>query len=137
MKTSKVALVAANKKDLDQIEHWLKSENPIRDLANFDRLSRMREQLGTRLHSEETLPETFVWDEAEIGGVAVVKLEGAWNSTKFVGGGPFWSYFVPDPERGRIYCIDLLVFAPGMEKMNFFRRLDAVASTFTTKGPQS
>ncbi len=93
--------------------------------------------MGTKLHSEEILPETFVWYEAELGGVAVVKLEGAWNSTQFVGGGPFWCYFVPDERRGRIYCVDLLVYAPGMDKMNFFRRMDAVASTFSTTGPQS
>ena len=73
----------------------------------------------------------------EINGVLSVSLKGAWNSRRFVGGGPFWCYFVPDVERGRIYCVDLLVFAPGMEKMNFFRRMSAVASTFSLKGPQS
>jgi len=116
---------------------WIETTDPVHDLANFGRLSRLREQMGTTLHNEEILPETFVWDEARIGGAAAVKLEGAWNSAKFVGGGAFWCYFVPDPVRGRIYCVDLLVFAPGMDKMNFFRRMDAVASTFSTKGPQS
>jgi hypothetical protein len=116
---------------------WIKSANPVRDLANFGILGRLREQMGTRLHNEEILPETFVWDEADIGGVAGVKLEGAWNSTKFVGGGPFWSYFIPDSAQGRIYCVDILAYAPGMDKMNFFRRMAAVASTFNTKGPQS
>ncbi len=116
---------------------WLKTENPDRDLANFGLLSRLRQQMGEQMHNEEILPETFVWEEAEIGGVAAVKLEGAWNSSRFVGGGAFWSYFIPDPERGRIYCVDLLVFAPGLDKMDYFRRLDAVASTFSTKGPQS
>lgn len=116
---------------------WLASENPERDLANFGILTRLRERMGTTLHNEEILPETFVWSEAELGGVSVVKLEGAWNSTKFVGGGPFWSYFVPDPAQGRIYCLDLLTYAPGLDKMNIFRRMDAVASTFSTAGPQS
>ncbi len=116
---------------------WIESANPVRDLANFGMLGRLREQMGTKLHNEEILPETFVWNEAEIGGVASVKLEGAWNSNKFVGGGPFWSYFIPDEAQGRIYCVDILVYAPGMDKMNFFRRMAAVASSFTTKGPQS
>ncbi len=116
---------------------WIKTANPVRDLANFGLLTRLREQMGTKLHDEEIVPETFVWDEAEIEGVAAVKLEGAWTSTRFVGGGPFWSYFVPDEARGRIYCIDVLAYAPGLDKMNFFRRLAAVVSTFSTTGPQS
>lgn len=116
---------------------WMESSDPVHDLANFGRLARMREQMGAKLHHEDILPDTFVWDEAEIGGVASVKLEGAWNSQKFTGGGPFWSFFIPDPKQGRIYCVDLLVYAPGLDKMDFFRRMEAVAMTFTTKGPQS
>ncbi len=116
---------------------WLETANPVRDLANFGLLTRLREQMGTKLHDEEILPETFVWDETNIGDVIAVKLEGAWTSNKFVGGGPFWSFFVPDTDRGRIYCVDLLVYAPGMDKMDFFRRMASVASTFSTKGPQS
>lgn len=116
---------------------WIETANPVRDLANFGLLTRLREQMGTKLHDETIVTQTFVWDEAQIGGVAAVKLEGAWTSTSFVGGGPFWSYFIPDEARGRIYCVDLLTYAPGMDKMNFFRRLAAVASTFSTTGPQS
>jgi hypothetical protein len=116
---------------------WLETANPQRDLANFGLLTRLRAEMGTRLHSEEILPGTFVWEEAAIGGVASVKLEGAWNSTNFVGGGAFWCYFVPDVERGRIYCIDLLAYGPGLDKMDIFRRLDAIAGTFATHRPQS
>ncbi len=116
---------------------WLETANPVRDLANFGLLTRLREQMGTKLHNEEIVPETFAWDETDFGDVVVVKLEGAWTSNKFVGGGPFWSFFVPDTDRGRIYCVDLLVYAPGMDKMDFFRRMASVASTFSTKGPQS
>jgi hypothetical protein len=116
---------------------WTESADPVRDLANFDLLTRLRAELGTRMHDEEILPETFVWSETELSDAPAVKLEGAWNSNRFAGGGAFWCYFVPDTSRGRIYCLDLLAYAPGMDKMNFFRRLDAVASTFATKRPQS
>ena len=116
---------------------WVSSDDPPKDLANLELLVRMRAEMGTRLHSEEILPETFVWSEAEIGGAPAVKLEGAWNSNRFVGGGPFWSYFVADAAKGRIYCIDLLAYAPGMDKMDFFRRMAAEASTFATRRPQS
>ena len=116
---------------------WQDSADPVRDVANFALLTRMREEMGARMHDEEIVAETLDWDEAVIGGVPGVKLEGAWNSTRFVGGGPFWCYFIPDEKHGRIWCIDLLAYAPGMDKMDFFRRLDAVASTFSTRRPQS
>lgn len=116
---------------------WLQTKDPVRDLANFDILARMRTKMGDKLHSEDIIASTFVWEEVEINGVLSVELKGAWNSHRFVGGGPFWCYFVPDVERGRIYCVDLLVYAPGLEKMNFFRRMSAVASTFALKGPRS
>ena len=64
-----------------------------------------------------------------------VKLEGAWTSTVFAGGGPFWSFFLADPAGQRVICLDLLVFAPGEDKMNIFRRLEATAATFSFQRP--
>lgn len=105
-------------------------------LNNEEALLAMREELGERLHHEEVHPETLVWSLEKLGGQPCVRLEGAWTSRKFAGGGAFWSYFVADPDRNRIYCIDLLVYAPGMDKMNFFRHLEAIASSFATTRPQ-
>ncbi len=115
---------------------WRKSDDPEALLGDQDSLAEMRSTLGERLHDEEIIPASFVWSPAEIGGVACVKMEGAWTSNKFSGGGAFWCYFIPDRGRGRMVCLDLLVYAPGMDKMNFFRRMDAVASTFSTQRPQ-
>ena len=58
--------------------------DPVRDLANFGMLARLREQMGTKLHNEEILPETVVWDEARIGDVAAVKLEGRQRSPAYI-----------------------------------------------------
>lgn len=115
---------------------WRGTEDPVALLDDPDALAQIRMDLGDKLHGEEIVPSSFVWSPAEIGEVACVKLEGAWTSNKFSGGGAFWCYFIPDSERDRIICLDLLVYAPGMDKMNFFRRLDAVASTFSTRRPQ-
>ncbi|MBU1073753.1 DUF4837 family protein, partial [bacterium] len=49
--------------------------------------------------------------------------------------GPFWCYFVADEARGRIFCLDLLVYAPNKEKMDFFRRLRALLETFSLTAP--
>jgi hypothetical protein len=115
---------------------WRPSEDPVGELADIDALAAMRTELGERMHQEEMHPETFLWSAATLGQVECMRLEGAWTSRKFAGGGAFWCYFIPDPDRQRLYCLDLLVYAPGMDKMNFFRHLDAVASTFTTHRPQ-
>lgn len=115
---------------------WMKSDDPAALLGNQDSLVELRRLMGDKLHGEEIIPSSFVWSPAQIQGVESVKLEGAWTSNKFSGGGAFWCYFIPDPHRGRLFCLDLLVYAPGMDKMNFFRRMDAVASTFSTRRPQ-
>lgn len=115
---------------------WMKSDDPDGLLFDRSALADFRARLGEELHNEEIIPSSFVYSSARIGGVSCVKLEGAWTSKKFSGGGAFWCYFIPDAARGRLFCLDLLVYAPGMDKMGFFRRLDAVASTFSTSRPQ-
>jgi hypothetical protein len=115
---------------------WREVADPVAELDDLESLIQFREVMGERLHHEEIVPSSFSWTPAEIGGVACTKLEGAWTSNKFSGGGAFWCYFIPDPARGRLFCLDLLVYAPGMDKMVFFRRMDAVASTFSTNRPQ-
>ena len=115
---------------------WQDTPDPAGMLEDRDRLIAMREQMGRRMHSEEILPQTFAWSTVEFDDRSFRKLEGAWSSNRFDGGGAFWSYFLADEKRGRVWCIDLLVYAPGMDKMPMFRRMEAVVSTFSTERPQ-
>lgn len=115
---------------------WTPADDPDAVLANREALTAIREEMGAKLHDEEIMPSSFRWSEAEIGGVAAVRLEGAWTSKRFTGGGAFWCYFLPDRRQGRIICVDLLAYAPGMDKMDFFRRMDAVVSTFSLERPR-
>jgi len=110
---------------------WLKTEDVEWMMGQREALLVMRKDMGEKLHSEDIIPNTFKWQEMKMGGKKVLKLEGAWTSRVFAGGGAFWCYFIPDPQRDRVICLDLLVYAPGMEKMAMFRALDAIASTFT------
>ncbi len=116
---------------------WQETTEPSGVLADRDRLIEMREQMGLKMHSEEILPQTFEWTTVEWGDRKILKLEGAWTSNRFDGGGAFWCYFIPDEQHGRLWCLDLLVYAPGMDKMPMFRKMEAVASTFATERPRS
>ncbi len=115
---------------------WKDVPDPEAWLADREQLLAFRAQIGKVFHHEELVPESFHWDEQGLPGSGGVKLTGAWSGSSFAGGGPFWAYFLAVPEQGRIYCLDTLAYAPGMDKMLFFRRLEAIASTFTTTRPQ-
>ena len=115
---------------------WQAAKDPAALLGDLDALAAMRAEMGEKMHDEEILPESFVWRETELAGRPVAKLEGAWNSHRFDGGGPFWCYFIPDPEHGRIFCLDLLAYAPGLDKMDYFRQLEAIATTFSLTQPR-
>ncbi|HEX7070997.1 MAG TPA: DUF4837 family protein [Rhodothermales bacterium] len=49
---------------------------------------------------------------------------------QFGSGGPFVTYTFYDEPSGRIYMIDGMVFAPGFEKREFLRHMEAIAYTF-------
>ncbi len=115
---------------------WREFDDPVAKLSDHAALLDIRREMGTKFHHEELVTESLRWEEEGLGGKGGVKLSGAWSGTDFAGGGPFWSYFVAAPDQGRIYCLDLLVYAPGMDKMVFFRQMEAIASTFSTTQPQ-
>ncbi len=115
---------------------WQDCPDPDKMLADRAYLLAMRTKMAHDFHHEELVTETLVWHEDGLPGVGGIKLSGAWSGTDFAGGGPFWSYFLAVPEQKRIYCVDLLAYAPGMDKMMFFRQMEAIASTFKTTRPQ-
>lgn len=47
-------------------------------------------------------------------------------------GGPFVNYTFYDEDTGRLYMIDGMVFAPGFDKREFLRQMEAIAHTFRT-----
>lgn len=49
------------------------------------------------------------------------------------GGGPFVNYTFYDQASDRIYMLDASVFAPGFDKLDFIRQMQAMAHTFRTK----
>ena len=109
---------------------WKTSVDPAAALEDTAFLLEMRQEMGERMHNEDIAPQGLRWSATTLGDRPAVKLEGAWTSHRFQGGGPFWSYFVADEKRERVLCVDLLAYAPHMDKMPMFRRMAAIASTF-------
>jgi len=109
---------------------WKPHEDPAAALEDQEFLLAMRREMGTSMHDEEIADQGLRWSRTTLGELPAVKLEGAWASNRFAGGGPFWSYFVADEVRGRVFCVDLLAYAPHMDKMPMFRRMAAIVSTF-------
>lgn len=110
---------------------WRRSDDPHAMLQQRDWLLEWRREIGARMHDDEVMEESLVWKEDALAGMTAVKLEGAWASRRFDGGGPFWSWFVHDPHGDRLFCLDALCYAPGVDKMDFFRRMQAILQTFT------
>ncbi len=116
---------------------WSQSSDPDMLLGQHMLLLELRKELGLKMHHEDLVASSLVWSEDTLNDMPAVRLEGAWTSRRFDGGGPFWCWFVADPERQRVICIDALVYAPGLDKMDYFRRLQAVIQTFSLQQPQS
>lgn len=115
---------------------WEHADDPAAALADRDRLLALRRRLGERMHKETIDDQVLEWSPTRLGELPAVRLTGAWNGAGVEGGGPFWSYFVADPEGRRVFCLDLLAYAPGMDKMPLFREMLAVAETFALRQPQ-
>ena len=62
-----------------------------------------------------------------------IQLDGIWENTELVLGGPFRSYGFYNKADERIYIVDIAVYAPGERKLPFMKQLEAMAFTFKTK----
>ena len=64
--------------------------------------------------------------ETSISGNYASKLVGLWNIEGALMGGPFVSYAFLNPEGNRVYYLHGFVFAPGKNKRNYLRQVDAI-----------
>ncbi|MBN2000086.1 DUF4837 family protein [candidate division KSB1 bacterium] len=85
-----------------------------------------------RMENATDYPDPITVEEAtvEIYNSYTIRLDGVWeNRTKNIGG-PFRSYGFYNKKDGRIYLIDLSIFAPGQKKWPYMRQLIAHAYSF-------
>lgn len=114
---------------------WTQSVDPQLLLSHRELLQQWRQEIAAKMHGDDIVPESLIWKYDEIAGMPAVRLEGAWNSRRFDGGGPFWAWFVADVAGQRVFCLDALCYAPGIDKMDFFRRMQAIYQTFSLQRP--
>jgi hypothetical protein len=110
---------------------WIETDDCKLALEDIEFLTEARSELGKYLHSETIVMSSLKWGEEKLAGIDAVRLSGSWVSDEVGVGGPFKCYFVPDPSQKQIICIDLLVYAPDKEKMEYFRKMRSVIETLS------
>ena len=77
--------------------------------------------------------EEYEPDEREFSfkNTYVKEVRGLWDMVNAFNGGPFVSYSFVNPQTNMLVTIDVSVFAPGSEKRELVRELEAIALTLT------
>src|SRR3990172_969297 len=113
--------------------HWIDDADPA--IINQEWILNMRDRLTTRFYKADSVnrdPHYLKSYEKEIANRLAVVVEGLWENTTEVVGGPFRTYAFYDEKSGRIYMIDISVYSPAGTKEPFLRQLAVMANTFQT-----
>ncbi len=104
-----------------------KSLTPADSTALYD----FRAKIVYKIHDKEVMrPELVSWSLDEFGPYSAVRMDGYWESSVEMFGGPFICFFIHDRVRHKIWMVDCLVYAPGFDKHILLREAVAVAESF-------
>lgn len=110
---------------------WLSWNSKSLTVADSTALYDFRSEVVYSIHDKEVMrPELVSWSMDEFGPYTAVRMDGYWESSVDLYGGPFICFFVHDRAKGKIWLIDALVYAPGFNKHTLLREAVAVAETF-------
>ena len=113
---------------------WLSWEKKSISPADSTALYDFRAKIVYKIHDKEVMrPELVSWSVDEFGPYEAVRMDGYWESSVDMYGGPFICFFVHDRVSGKIWLVDCLVYAPGFNKHVLLREAVAVAETFRVK----
>jgi hypothetical protein len=108
--------------------HWI--DDYDKPLTAQDCLD-LRAKLAWNVYDEDVIaPDMTETEETSFLGRPAIKIVGVWHNEKHINGGPFRTYCFMDGKR--LYLVDMLVYAPGMDKIPFLRELEAICRTFST-----
>lgn len=110
---------------------WKGWEDRSLSTADSSALYDFRARIVREIHDKEIMrPELVSWRMDVLGPYDAVRMDGYWESSEEMYGGPFICFFIHDRVRGRVWLVDCLVYAPGFDKNPLLREVHAVAETF-------
>jgi len=100
-------------------------------VADSTALYGLREDLAWKMYDKDVMRRELVFfHEGGLGPYTAVRMEGYWENSEELYGGPFICFFIQDRIRARVWIVDCLVYAPGFDKHTLLRELVSVAETF-------
>jgi hypothetical protein len=109
------------------------------EMFSEEDIMKWREELGKKyifvpkrdsaFMTTETL-EPMTSRQMELNGFFCVEYRGLWLFADRSKGGPFLSYAFLSPDKTRIYYLESYIFAPGEDKVEMLRQLEAILRTF-------
>ncbi len=106
----------------------------------LDRISDLREEITSTYLRDGEKPKIYITQQSILPMLTdtitfkkkfALRNRGLWKISDSSGGGPYISYVFVDEKQGKLFYIEGYVYAPGEDKKNLMRELDAVLSTFT------
>ncbi|WP_420316678.1 DUF4837 family protein [Ekhidna sp.] len=116
---------------------------PYTDQGVFNEMGRFRDKITKRNLYDGENPDVHIkrqeiipvfTERVNFNNHFAVEARGLWKISDNSRGGPFIGYAIVDEEEGLIYYIEGYVDSPGTRKKNLVRELEAILSTFKTKG---
>jgi hypothetical protein len=100
-------------------------------LADSSSLYDIRAELAWKMYDKDVMRRDLVFfAEDRIGNYEIVRMDGYWENSEGIYGGPYSCFFLYDEILSRLWIIDTLVYGPGFDKHPLLRELRAVAETF-------
>lgn len=111
-------------------------------LFSADSILSLRESIGKKYIFDKDKKDLYLTTQrivpldttvVNFNGKYAVEAKGLWKLSDNSLGGPFVSYTFVDESLNRLYYIEGFVAAPGEDKLEPMREMEAILSTFTTK----
>ena len=110
---------------------WRPWKNRDLSVADSTALFEARSDLAWKMYDKDVMRREIVfYRDGELEDYDAVIMEGYWENSEDLFGGPFICFFVHDRVKSRLWIIDCLVYAPGFDKHVFIRELRSIAETF-------
>ena len=100
-------------------------------LADSNELYKVRADLAWKMYDKDVMRRDLVkFSVDHLGTYEAVRMDGYWENSQDVYGGPFICFFIYDEFKSRLWVVDCVVFAPGFKKHPLLRELLSIAETF-------